>query len=139
VVSTDGDELGHDRLTLVYDARQNSEDNYELLEGAPLCFVGSLPPSDHPDLLAVGKDCYKTVDNEAFPGLVAFETTKIVFGKERRLVCCHSNRLHEKQSRGFDQTLAKATRQLGELQARLARGRTRKAKEKVEAEIARPW
>ncbi len=49
---------------------------------------------------------------------------------------CHSEGLHEKQSRGFTQTLAKATRQLGELQARLARGRTRKAKDKVQAEIA---
>ena len=49
---------------------------------------------------------------------------------------CHSKGLHEKQSRGFTQTLAKATRQLGELQARLARGKTRKAKDKVQAEIA---
>ena len=37
---------------------------------------------------------------------------------------------------GFDQTLAKARRQLAELAARLARGKTRKPREKVEAEIA---
>ncbi|EQD54310.1 transposase, partial [mine drainage metagenome] len=49
---------------------------------------------------------------------------------------CHSDGLHVKQSRGFDQTLAKAHRQLGELEARLARGRTRKTREKVEVEIA---
>ncbi len=132
----DGAAREHDRLTLVYDAGQNSEDNYELLDGAPLHFVGSLPPSDHPELLGVSKHRYKTVDKEAFPGLVAFETTKVVFGQERRLVVCHSDGLHEKQSRGFTQTLAKATRQLGELQARLARGKTRKAKDKVQAEIA---
>ena len=60
----------------------------------------------------------------------------MVFGKQRRLVVCHSDGLHDNQSRGFDQTLAKAHRQLAEVQARLARGRTRKAKEKVEAEIA---
>ncbi|MHB1774172.1 MAG: IS1634 family transposase, partial [Acidimicrobiales bacterium] len=40
VLFDDGDELEHDRLTLVYDAGQNSEDNYELLDGAPLHFVG---------------------------------------------------------------------------------------------------
>ena len=125
-----------ERLTLVYDAGQNSEDNYELLDGSRLSFVGSLPPSDHPDLLAVTKDRYKTAGLEAFPGLRAFETTKVVFGKERRLVLCHSEGLHIKQSRGFDQTLAKATRQLAELKGRLARGKTRKAKDKVEAEIA---
>ena len=128
--------LGIERLTLVYDAGQNSDANYQLLDGAPLSFVGSLPPSDHPDLLAVGKDRYAVVDAERFAGLVAFETTKVVFGKERRLVVCHSEGLHAKQSRGFDQTLAKAHRQLAELQARLARGKTRKAREKVEAEIA---
>ena len=125
-----------ERLTLVYDAGQNCEDNYELLDGSRLSFVGSLPPSDHPDLLAVTKDRYKTAGLEAFPGLRAFETTKVVFGKERRLVLCHSEGLHVKQSRGFDQTLAKATRQLAELKGRLARGKTRKAKDKVEAEIA---
>ncbi|SRR6266496_52064 len=125
-----------ERLTLVYDAGQNSEDNYELLDRSKLSFVGSLPPSDHPDLLAVAKSRYRVVDKERFPGLTAFETRKVVFGKQRRLVVCHSDGLHEKQSRGFDQTLAKAHRQLAEVQARLARGRTRKAKEKVEAEIA---
>jgi len=129
-VGTGGD------LTLVYDAGQNSDDNYKLLDGSPLHFVGSLPPSDHPELLAVPKDAYSVVDEDAFPGLVAFETTKIVFGRQRRLVCCHSNGLHEKQSRGFTQTLTKATRELAEIQARLARGKTRKAREKVEAEIA---
>ena len=134
LVGVDGETGG--RLTLVYDAGQNSEDNYELLDHSMLSFVGSLPPSDHPDLLAVAKDRYKVLDQERFPGLKAFETTKVVFGAERRLVLCHSDGLHQKQSRGFDQTLAKATRQLGELQARLGRGKTRKAREKVEAEIA---
>src|SRR6266581_941872 len=117
----DGQDRKSDRLTLVYDAGQNSDDNYELLDGAPLSFVGSLPPSDHPGLLAVPKDRYQVVDQEAFPGLVAFETAKAVFGKERRLVVCHSDGLHAKQSRGFDQTLAKAHRQLAEVSARLAR------------------
>ena len=90
----------------------------------------------YPDLLAVAKSRYQVVDEERFPGLTAFETEKVVFGKQRRLVVCHSEGLHAKQSRGFTQTLAKAHRQLAEVQARLARGRTRKQKEKVEAEIA---
>ena len=125
-----------DRLTLVFDAGQNSEDNYELVEGSPFHFVGSLPPSDHPDLLAVAKARYRAVDPERFGGLRAFETTKVVFGTERRIVVTHSENLHDKQSRGLDQTLAKARRQLAEVAARLARGKTRKPKEKVEAELA---
>jgi transposase len=125
-----------DRLTLVYDAGQNSEENYELLDATELSFVGSLPPTDHPDLLAVPKRRYAVVDAERFVGLSAFETTKVVFNKRRRLVVCHSEGLHAKQSRGFSQTLAKAHRQLAVVQDRLARGKTRKAREKVEAEIA---
>jgi transposase len=123
-------------LTLVFDAGQNSEDNIELFEDSPLHFVGSLPPSDHPDLLAVSKTRYRAVDKQRFPGLTAFETTKVVFGAERHLVVTHSENLHDKQSRGFEQTLAKARRQLSELAARLARGKTRKPRDKVEAEIS---
>ena len=44
----------------------------------------------------------------------------------RRAVLTHSANLHAKQSRGLDQTLATARRRLAELQARLARGRTRR-------------
>jgi transposase len=125
-------------LTLVFDAGQNSEDNFALFEAeeSPLHFVGSLPPSDHPDLLAISKDRYRVVDKVRFPGLSAFETRKVVFAVERRLVVTHSQHLHDKQSRGFDQTLAKARRQLQEVCARLARGKTRKSRQKVEAEIA---
>jgi transposase len=125
-----------DRLTLVFDAGQNSEDNYELVEDSLFHFVGSLPPSDHPDLLAVSKHRYRPVDKRRFPGLSAFETRKVVFGEERRIVVTHSENLHDKQSRGFEQTIAKARRQLSGLAARLARGKTRKPREKVEAEIA---
>ncbi|MGI0140910.1 MAG: IS1634 family transposase [Thermoplasmata archaeon] len=135
-LSGDSAERSGERLTLVYDAGQNSEGNYALLDGSPLSFVGSLPPSDHPEPLAVEKDRYEVVDEKRFPGLSAFETEKVVFGARRRLVCCHSKGLHEKQSRGFDQTLAKAHRQLAVVADRLARGKTRKDKEKVEAEVA---
>jgi transposase len=54
----------------------------------------------------------------------------------RRAVLTHSPSLHAAQSRGFDQTLAKARRRLAEVQARLARGMTRLERTAVEAEIA---
>lgn len=123
-------------LTLVFDAGQNSADNIELFDDSPLHFVGSLPPSDHPDLLAVPAGSYRRLDEARFPGVTAFETTKVVFGHQRRIVVTHSKNLHDKQSRGFDQTLAKTRRQLTALAARLARGRTRKTRDQVEAEIA---
>ena len=110
-------------LTLVYDAGQDSTDNQELMETRPLHFVGSLPPSDHPDLLAVAKSRYRIVDAEAFPGLSAFEARTQVFGRDRRVVVTHSQCLHDAQVRGFEQTLSKARRQLTEITARLGRGK----------------
>jgi len=123
------------RCTLVYDAGQNSATNQGLVDGHGLHFVGSLPPSDHPDLLGVARARYRPLDQDRFPGVGGFETRKVVFGVERRIVVTHSENLHDKQSRGFDQTLAKASRQLTEVAERLARGKARKAREKVEAEI----
>jgi transposase len=123
-------------LSLVFDAGQNSQDNISLLDGVErLNFVGSVPPSDHLDLLAVPDSRYRVVDEERFPGVGAFETRKVVFGAERRIIVTYSQNLHVEQSQGFDQTLAKARRQLSELAARLARGHTRKPKDKVADEI----
>ena len=123
-------------LTLVYDAGQDSADNQELMEGSPLHFIGSVPPSEHPDLLAVPMRRYRVVDQERFPGLRAFESRAMVFGVERRVVVTHSQNLHDKQVRGFEQTMTRARRQLADTSARLERGRGRKAREQVEAEIA---
>jgi transposase len=57
-------------------------------------------------------------------------------GVTRRAVLTHSSTLHAAQSRGLNQTLAKARRRLAELQARLARGKTRRTRAAVEADIA---
>jgi transposase len=123
-------------LTVVFDAGQDSEDNLALIDTSPLHFIGSLPPSDHLDLMAVPTSRYKKVDAKAFPGVSAFESTKVVFGRERRIVVTHSQSFHDEQTASFEQTLSKARRQLSELAARLARGKGRKSREKVEAEIA---
>jgi len=123
-------------LTLVYDAGQGSAANSALMEESPLHFVGSVPPTDHLDLLAVPKSRYRSVDEERFVGLRAFETRATVYSHERRVIVTHSQRLHDKQLLGFTQTLAKARRQLTEIAARLGRGNGRKSKEAVRAEIA---
>jgi transposase len=134
-ITNDADGDGDGDLTLVYDAGQDSASNQQLIADSPLHFVGSLPPSDHPDLLAAPKRRYRSVDPARFPGLRAFETRTVVFGVDRRVVVTHSQNLHDKQVRGFTQTLAKAHRQLAELADRLARGNTRRARDKVEADI----
>ena len=126
-----------DQLTLVYDAGQDSEANQRAVAASPLHFVGSLPPSQHLDLLAIAKRRYAVVDAERFPGLSAVETRADALGAEYRVIVTHSETFHAKQSRSFDQTLAKARRALVALAERLERGKTRKDRDAVEAEIAK--
>jgi transposase len=124
-------------LTLVYDAGQDSTANQTKVDGSPLHFVGSLPPSDHLELMAVSRRRYRVVDEEAFPELSAFETKMTALGGKYRVVVTHSQNLHDLQRQGFSQTLAKASGQLAEVSARLERGKTKKDRRAVEAEITR--
>ncbi|MGH3570092.1 MAG: IS1634 family transposase, partial [Pseudonocardia sp.] len=130
-------------MTVVFDAGQNSVANFAHLHAAGLGYGGSVPPSDCPDLLALPATDRHVVDSERFAGLTALETRRNIYGAERRVVLTHSPTLHAAQSRGFDQTLAKAGLKLAELGDTLARGKTRRSRAKVETEIAHilkdPW
>src|SRR5664279_4565914 len=97
---------GAESLTMVYDAGQNSQHNHALVEDAGIGFVGSLPPSDHPGLLAIPAADYRPVDGHRYPGLSYVDIEVTALGVTRRGVLTHSPTLHAKQSRGFDQTLA---------------------------------
>jgi len=123
-------------LTVVFDAGQNSADNFTHLAEAGLQFAGSLPPSDYPELLAIPARRLTVIDARRYPGLAGHETRAVALGAERRVLLTHSPSLHAKQSRGFDQTTAKATRKLAELAAVLERGRARRDRAGVQAQIA---
>jgi transposase len=131
-------------MTVVFDAGQNSEDNFAHLAGTGLHYIGSVPASDCPDLTALTASVRSVVNKDRFGGLTAFDTRRVVYGTDRRAILTHSPELHQSQAAGFDgTTLAKAGRKLGELAATLARGRTRRPRAKVEAEIEaitrKPW
>ena len=122
-------------LTVVYDAGQNSAGNHARIEQTGIGFVGSLPPGDHPALLAIPRSRFRPVDADRFPGLACVDTTVTTLGATRRAVLTHSPTLHAAQSRCLDQTLAKARRRLADLKARLARGHTRRDRQAVQAEV----
>ena len=131
-------------LTVVFDAGQNSDANFAHLAQAGLSYVGSVPASDCPDLLALPASDRALVDKDRFGGLTAYDTRRDVYGAGRRAILTHSPELHDSQALGFDgTTLARAGRKLDELAATLSRGKTRRLKEKVAAEIesitAKPW
>jgi len=131
-------------MTVVFDAGQNSEANFAGLAETGLRYVGSVPASDCPDLIALPAAVRSVADAGRFGGLTAYETRRVVYGAERRVILTHSPELHASQAAGFDgTTLAKAGKKLDELAATLARGKTRRARAKVEAEIEtitrKPW
>jgi len=131
-------------MTVVFDAGQNSAANFAHLAGTHLRYIGSVPASDCPDLTALPAAQRTIVDKDRLGGLTALDTRRVAYGAERRAILTHSPQLHESQAAGFDgTTLAKAGKKLDDLAAALARGKTRRPREKVEAEItsiiARPW
>jgi transposase len=122
-------------VTLTFDAGQNSEPNFTRLTALNLHFVGSVPPSDHPALLARPATDRTVVEAYAAEGLTALDTRATVLGADRRVILTHSPNLHTAQQVGFAQTLRKATTALTELGERLARGKTRRPRAKVETNI----
>ena len=131
-------------MTVVFDAGQNSEANFAHFARTGLHYIGSVPASDCPDLTALPASVRTLVDKDRFGGLTAYDTRRAVYGTQRRAILTHSPELRDSQARGFDgTTLAKAGKKLGELAATLARGKTRRPRDKVEAEIEqitrKPW
>ncbi|MGH7745712.1 MAG: IS1634 family transposase, partial [Candidatus Dormibacteria bacterium] len=130
--------------TVVFDAGQNSQDNFAHLSHSGLRYIGSVPASDCPDLIALPATARSVVDAGRFGGLTALDTRREVYAAQRRTILTHSPELHAAQALGFTATtLAKAGKKLDELTAVLARGHTRRPREKVEAEIeaitGKPW
>jgi transposase len=127
--------LGGDtsQLTVVFDAGQNSEANFAALSGLGLSYVGSVPPSDQSDLLAIPLARYQSIDR--FEGLHASEVSVTALGRTHRGVLTHSAELHAGQSRGLTQTLATAHRELTQIADTLARGRARRTRAQLEAAL----
>jgi transposase len=115
------DELS--QLTLVYDKGNNSKTNQPLADELELGVVGSLSPSQHPDLLDVTLKQFSEI--EGIPGTLAYRTQKEIYGQQRTIVVSYSERFAKKQQRSFQQTLAKAARELHELKGVVQRGRHR--------------
>ena len=111
---------GAPEMTVIFYAGQNSATNFTRVTDTNLVFVGSVLPSQVPDLLKLPAKDRALVDEVRFGGLSATETRRIAYGTERRVILTHSPTLHQKQVAGFAQTLAKAKAKLAELTARIA-------------------
>jgi transposase len=110
-----------ERVTLVFDKGNNSEENIAKVDNSPFHFVGSLVPTHHDDLLDVPQSKYEPLEGERFEGVTAFRTKKVVFGQERTIVVTFNDDLFDGQVNGLGWQLKKKRRELRLLKNRLAR------------------
>lgn len=109
-------------VTLVLDKGNNSRSNIASLAAA-LGFVGSLVPSQHPELLAVPHSEFQLLAGAEFGGLLAYRTQKEVFGAPRTVVVTYNEALYLGQMQGLITSLRKAHQALRQLQRKLASGK----------------
>jgi transposase len=112
---------GVERVTLIFDKGNNSQDNLTALADSPYHFIGSLVPTQHPELLAVPARRFRSLADDGFPQVTAYRTSKEVFGQRRTVVVTYNEALFVAQSRTLLREIAKRQRQLRALQAQLRR------------------
>ena len=112
---------GVEDITLIFDKGNNSEDNLERVADGPIHFVGSLPPTQHQDLLAIGRDRMRRLDKAQLPAVWAFRTKKTLFGVERTVLVTYNRPLFRAQVKTLSREINKRSRKLDRLQARLKR------------------
>jgi transposase len=117
-------------ITLVFDKGNNSSEGFEMLDGTEFHFVGSLSPTQHPDLLAIPLEAFHALGGARLKQVSAYRTRKEVFGVERTIVVTFNDNLYTAQLTTLTEQIGKARRQLDALQRRLARHRNGKSKGK---------
>ena len=110
---------GVQRVTLIFDKGNNSSANLNSLSDSPFHFVGSLVPTQHPDLLAIPRRSLKPLADAGLPGVYAYRTTKEIFGTSRTVVVTYNEALFVAQSRTLLREIGKRQQQLQELSQRL--------------------
>jgi transposase len=120
---------GCEHITLIFDKGNNSTEAFETLGETPFHFVGSLVPSQHPDLLGVPLEKFEPLAGQRLASCIAYRTTKHVFGRERTIVITYNENLLEGQLQGINASLTKARCKLDELQANLRRRRQGRLKQ----------
>jgi transposase len=119
---------GAEEITIVFDKGNNSQDNLEAVEGSPYHFVGSLVPTQHPELLKVSADRFRSLEQEGLAGVSAHRTTKTVFGVKRTVLVTYNENLFVAQSRTILREIGKRQQKLRQIQANLRRRREGKVR-----------
>ena len=108
-------------ITLVFDKGNNSEDNLKLVDQSRLHFIGSLVPTQHPDLLAISRQALRRLDRSQLPAVWAYRTRKVIFGVNRTVVVTFNQKLFRAQTKTLSREIRKRERKLEKLQNHLGR------------------
>jgi transposase len=122
-----------DHITLIFDKGNNSAEAFQTLTETPFHFVGSLVPTQHPDLLAVPRRRFRALTTPRLEGVEVYRTEKKVFGETRTVLITFNQNLLDGQLQGLTASLNKARRKLRDLQQQLRRWRQGKVKGKAPA------
>lgn len=117
-------------ITLVFDKGNNSARNQKILDLSGFHFVGSLVPSQFPDLLAIPMRKFHPLKDPRLESIQTFLLQRELWGQPRTVVITFSPELQRKQIRGIEQQMAKKRRVLDDLQVRLRRSQQPGAKGK---------
>ena len=108
-------------ITLIFDKGNNSKDNLDAVAQGPFHFVGSLVPTQHPDLLAIDRKKMRRLDKAQLPAVWSYRTQKKVFGIERTVLVTYNRPLYRAQFKTLRREIRKRERKLQRLQASLQR------------------
>lgn len=115
-----------DHIALIFDKGNNSAEALQSLVQTPFHFVGSLVPTQHPDLLAVPRLRFRTLTTPRLEGVEVYRTEKKVFGRTHTVLVTFNRNLLNGQLQGLTANLNKARRKLRDLQRQLKRRREEK-------------
>jgi transposase len=110
-------------ITLVFDKGNNSKENLRLVDQSRMHFIGSLVPTQHPDLLAIRRQAMRRLEGSKLPAVWAYRTHKVIFGVKRTVLVTFNQKLYRAQTKTLSREIHKRERKLEKLQNRLRRRR----------------
>lgn len=114
---------GAEHVTIIFDKGNNSQENLHAIEESPYHFIGSLVPTQHPDLLAIPAHKFQPLDEQGLPGVRAYRCQQEVFKVQRTILVTYNENLFVAQSRTLLREIAKRQGLLRNLQHQLRRHR----------------
>ena len=119
--------MAHDLgdITLVFDKGNNSKENLAQTAKESLHFVGSLVPTQHPELLAIPRTQMRRLDKAQLPAVWAHRLQQKVYGTQRTVLVVFNRPLYTSQVKTLNREIGKRRRKLRELHVALQKAAKR--------------